>query len=93
MSQVYSHKLVANVAANMAQEVYEEAARDNKWYARHRDRKAFIRRLAPELVQDARNLLTDMLTRPSVLDHEKEIIIEALAMDQHVPRGAGTTIQ
>ena len=85
----HAHRIVADIAVEMAQAVYEEAAKDNRWYAEHKDRAAFVRRVAPELLTHARETLTDMLLKPSVSEHEKEHIIEILAADQSVPRAKG----
>ena len=89
MTQIHAHKIVAHVAAEMAQAVYEECAKNNAWYAKYRDRAAFVRGLAPELIGQARAVLTDMLTRFYVSEHEKDSIMDALAADQTVPRGKG----
>ena len=85
----HAHRIVADIAVEMAQAIYEEAARDNKWYKEHKDRTAFVRRVAPELLSHARETLTDMLLKPYVTDHEKEHIIQILAADQGVPRSKG----
>jgi len=89
MTQVHAHKMVAHIAREMAQAVYEECAKDNAWYAKYRNRAAFVRGLAPELIGQARAVLTEMLMRPGVSDYEKDTIMDALAADQTVPRGKG----
>lgn len=88
MTPVHAHKLVAHVAMEMAQAVYEACARDNAWYRGHRDRTAFVRALAPEMVPQARATLTDMLARNTVSEQDKAIIMDVLAADQAIPRGA-----
>lgn len=88
MTEVHAHKIVAHIAMEMAQAVYEECAKDNAWYREHKDRGAFVRTLAPSLVSQARATLTDMLGRTGVSDHEKSVIMDALAADQAIPRGA-----
>lgn len=92
MIPVHAHKIVAHIAMEMAQAIYEACARDNAWYRRHKDRAAFVRVVAPELVSQARATLTDMLTRSSVSEHEKAVIMDALAADQAIPRGARGTV-
>ena len=88
----YAHVAVADIAREMAQAVYEEAAKDNKWYAAHRNRMKFVRELAPKLISHAREVLTEMLQKNTVSDFEKDQIMEILAADQGVPRGKGTSV-
>lgn len=90
---VHAHRMVAHLATEMAQAVYERCARDNAWYRGHCDRAAVVRALAPELIPDARAALADMLARPGTPDEQKLLIMDALAADQTVPRGPGVTIQ
>lgn len=90
---IHAHQAVAAVARELAHAVYEECARDNAWYRRHRNRAAFIHRVAPLLIGDARASLAQMLTMENVSEFQKGVIMEALAQDQTVPRGKGVTVQ
>lgn len=88
---VYAHKLVAHVATEMANAVYEECAKDNLWYALNKDRAAFVNEVAPTLVQHARSTLTDML-QTNIPDEQKQEIMDALVQDRTIPRGPNVTV-
>lgn len=88
----YAHKLVAQVAREMAGAVYDEAAVNNEWYALNPSRKRFVRNVAPDLVMEARKVLAEMLGRNDTNEREKAEIYEALMMDSALPRGANTTM-
>lgn len=83
----YAHKMVAHLAQDMAQAIYEECAKDNFWYFLNKDRKAFVAKLAPTLLDEARAQLTDMLTRKDIPEDQKELICDALKADREIPRG------
>ena len=83
----YAHKMVAHIAQEMAQAVYEDCAKDNFWYFLNKDRDAFVKKLAPTLINEARATLTDMLTRKDVPESQKELIFDALKADREIPRG------
>ena len=90
---VHAHRMVAHLAAEMAQAVYERCARDNAWYRLNKDRDAVVRGLAPEMIPHARAALTDVMMRPGTPDEQRAIIMDALTADQAIPRGAGVTVQ
>lgn len=87
-----AHRLVAQTAIEMAQELFEVYAQENAVYAALRQRgeiaekqarARFIKRVAPKLLEDARNTLTSMLGKPDdqVAPSMKEEIYEALISD------------
>lgn len=87
-----AHRLVGLVAVQMASEMYEVYARDNVVYKALRaggeiteraSRLVFIERVAPRLLEDARQALTDCLSRPDaeVPQAQKDDILEALLKD------------
>lgn len=88
---VTAHRLIAHVAEELAQEIYEDFAKDNDWYKNNKDRANVVRMLAPELRDTARGILSHMLTRNDVSEHEKKEIYDALLMDKELPLG-GTSI-
>lgn len=90
-----AHKLVAEQAVEMAQELFEVYARHNAMYHKLRAggqvtekqaRQVFVERVAPRLLEDARQALTTCLT----LDDEvmpvaqKNEIAEALILDNEL---------
>jgi hypothetical protein len=87
IQNVYAHQMVAHVAEEMAQATYETFAKDNFWYAMNPDRAAFVKQAAPRLLNAARGVLTDMLTRNDVPESQKELIFDALKADREIPRG------
>jgi hypothetical protein len=84
---VHAHKMVAHIAEEMAQTVYEECASNNVWYAANPDRRKFVKFAAPTMIVHARQVLGEMLGRDDVSDREKEEIFEALLADRAIPRG------
>lgn len=81
-----AHRLVMETAVAMAQEVFEVCASDNGFYksitadgrlTERAARMAFIERVAPQFLQDARVTLTDCLTRPD------EVVPAALKLQIH----------
>jgi hypothetical protein len=86
------HIMVAQVAQEMAQELFEIYARDNAVYRKLRAdgqvtekqaREVFVTRVCPKLYEDARQQLAGMLAEPDdvVSDHMKRQIHEALCLD------------
>lgn len=89
---ITSHKMIADVAVGMAQEVYEEmCSGSNAIYKVHGNRDDFIKQCAPTLVRAARIMLSQMLGDPKTPEWEKEQIYEALLLDNSLPKG-GTSI-
>lgn len=90
---MHAHKRVAHVAQEMAQAVYEECAKDNDWHKQNRDRKRFVRELAPRLIPQARETLAKMLATPGRSEEDKEYIMQALMDDITIPRGGSSFVQ
>ena len=85
-TEVNTHKLIANLCEEMANEVYEVcASKYDNWYAQNPDRKAFVRQCAPTLKEHARRTLGEMLARNDVPEAEKERIYDALVLDRTIP--------
>ena len=87
-----AHWRVAKVAVALAEELWEVYARSNAFYHRmladgrvtEKDaRRLFVERVAPRMLEDARQALTDCLTQPdSVMPQaQKDEIAEALILD------------
>ena len=86
-----AHRLVASVAIEMAQELFEVYARDNAVYRKLRAdgqvteraaRTLFVDRVAPRLLEDARAQLASMLAPGAdTTEHIKTQIYEALCLD------------
>lgn len=86
------HRLVAEVACEMANELFEVYARENAIYKRLRAdgeitekqaRLYFVQRLMPKLYEDARQQLASCLAEPDerVSEHMKQEIFQALCLD------------
>lgn len=89
---ITAHKLIADTAVAMAQDVYETmCSGSNAIYKVHGDRDDFIRQCAPTLVKAAKVALSQMLGDITVTEWEKEQIYEALMLDNCLPKG-GTSI-
>jgi hypothetical protein len=83
---VYAHAMVAHLAEELAQALYEEAAKDNDWFQANPDRNIFVKVWAPKMIPEARSQLTDMLSRNDVPEDHKELIFDALKADREIPR-------
>jgi len=87
-----AHKLVASVAIEMAQELFEEYARVNEVYAAMRAqgkrekvlRKTFVKRVAPKFLEEARKALSNLLIQEHVSQMAKDEIYEALILDNEM---------
>ena len=90
-----AHRLVMSVALELAHELFEVYAADNNVYralladgqvTEQQARLAFVERLAPRLLEDARQTLTDMLALPDdrVSVSQKNVIADALIVDTHL---------
>jgi hypothetical protein len=86
------HRLVADVACEMANELFEVYARENAIYKRitangeiseKQARLYFVNRVMPKLYEDARQQLASCLAQPDeqVSQHMKAEIHEALCLD------------
>lgn len=81
-----AHPLIAETAQNMAEALYEELARNNAWYVRNPDRRAFVVRLWPTLLAEARATLAQMLA--GTYDEQlKAQIYDALSLDNDLRLG------
>lgn len=90
-----AHRLVAETAIEMAQELFEVYAQENDFYRKMRAggqvsekqaRRLFVERVAPRLLEDARQTLTGMLGMGDdvVSARLKEDIYEALIKDNEL---------
>jgi hypothetical protein len=85
-----AHWLVAKMAREMAESLYEAYASDNRFYeATHKQegREHFVRRMSQELLEDARALLARQLGRYDVSDQTKDQIHQALLDDNELRYG------
>jgi hypothetical protein len=87
-----AHRLVAEIAIEMANEYFEVYALENEWYRKMRAdgrvtekeaRRVFVERTAPRLFEDARQALADCLAQPDDVCPVslKDQIAEALILD------------
>ena len=87
-----AHKMVAELAVEMAADVWEAFAQQNENYHMMRAngqitektaRLVFLERTAPKFLEDARRVLTELLTQPDekIPPAAKRAIHEALILD------------
>lgn len=86
MRKVMAHELVAATAREMASALYEELAQDNGWYKANPDLADFVERTRGSLLTQARAVLAGMLNKPALPDEQKDLILEALVLDNELPR-------
>lgn len=87
-----AHSLVADTAREFANALYEDWARDNRFYKRFpegRGRKVFVEYVAPQFLPEARATLASMLTA-DYPDAVKAQVYEALQLDNTLTRGRMT---
>lgn len=80
------HKLIRQTALEMANELYELAAKDNQFYKQYRDRTHFLSLAWPQLIPQARATLAEMLGR-TMDEGLKTTITEALILDYSLRSG------
>ena len=94
--KVLAHKMVADVAKGIAEDLYETMMGDDfarsKWKRLHPGMgekgliKAFVKKYLPACLTPARTALTGLLTKPHIDEESKERIIEALILDASLGR-------
>lgn len=88
-----AHTLVAQTAQEMAGALYEELAKNNDWYLLNPDQKEFIERTWGSLIEQARGVLAKMLGSPNTPEEQKELIAEALILDNSLVVGRGAKVK
>ena len=86
MTEINAHRMVARLCEEMAQEVYEELAKKNLFYAMWPRRADFIRHCAPTLREQARRTLAELIAHKDTSEADKERIYEALLLDKTIPQ-------
>src|SRR5271170_3549696 len=85
-----AHRMVATLACEMAEGLFEVYALENAVYRKLRAdgqvtekaaRKFFVERIAPKLLEDARQTLAGMLGSEDTSQYVKDQIYEALCLD------------
>jgi len=80
--------MIADLASEMVHAVYDELAMDDKWYATHKSRRAFVRGHLRDnamlYVKAARAYLATLLTDESLSKADKDKIHDALCKDAAV---------
>lgn len=87
--ETHAHPMIANVAREMANELYEAWAKDNDFYRQFpegKGRRAFVKRVAPKMLGAARGVLAQMLNG-SYPENTKVAIYEALQLDKTLVAG------
>lgn len=87
-----THKLVADTAKEMAEAAYEAMAFDNHFYTANPNRRSWVRAHFGEFIPDARQALAHMLGLEEVPENQKEIIFEALRLDNSVKGKRAKTV-
>lgn len=92
-NQVHCHEQVASIAKAMAGEIYDNWAKNNVWYRLNPDREVYVNKAWGLLLEAARGLMTDMLTRESTPEILKTQIYDALVLDNGLRRGKRLQLQ
>jgi hypothetical protein len=88
-SGTHAHRLVANVASQMAAAVYEACcSRSNLFYELNPNAQAYVDKTWPKFLDQARITLTDLLNRTKD-QYVKDEIADALIKDNMLRRGRG----
>lgn len=83
-----AHWLIAKAAREMADELYEEMARNNAFRQRHPSRKNWVEWVHGSLLAQARAALAAVLAdpRPTISEEMREKIADALIKDASLRR-------
>lgn len=86
------HKLVVNVAKEIAATMYEAFARlDDRWYAANPSQDAYVKEAWPLLLEQARATLANLIAQTRD-EHLKDEIFDALVKDNAIRSGRGIQI-
>jgi len=89
----HAHKMVAETAQKMAEEVYESwASKSDQFYAEHRDLNTYVKSCWPLYLDAARATLAQLLTT-NIADTLKDQIHDALVKDATLRRGREGVLQ
>lgn len=87
----HAHRLVAQVAHEIAHEQFDKTMKDNDWYELFKKNNPgktikqlealFVERTWGRMIEEARKQLAGMLGRNDVPEEQKQIIMEALTLD------------
>lgn len=89
----YCHKLLENVAREIAGEFYNDAANDNQFYKTWPKESKFINKQWGTFVRPARQALATMLGMSKYSESIKDEIMEALLLDRALPPNGDTAKQ
>lgn len=83
-----THTLIKEQAKALAGEFYEiKASRDDKWFKRFGSQNLFIAQEWGAFVPVARQVMSQLLTSPTLSDADKEKIYEALVHERYMDNG------
>lgn len=85
------HKLVRDIARQMAGAYYEHAAHDNQFYAYYPSQKFFVDYEWFRFVTVAKQTMTQMLTSNAISEAQKQEIYHALLLDSTLPYAQAET--
>lgn len=88
----HAHKLVAKTAQEMAQEIYEQNASNNKFYEEYPDRESYVSACWPLYLDAARATLAQLLAT-NMDESLKSEIHDALIRDATLRRGREGVLQ
>lgn len=89
----HAHKMVAETAQKMAEEVYESwASKSDEFYKEHSDLKSYVASCWPLYMDAARATLAQLLTT-NIADTLKDQIHDALIRDATLRRGREGVLQ
>lgn len=87
--RVLCHKMIADVACGIAEEVYEDMASDNNFYKVWPKRNVFVKKNWSKFIMQARKALSMMLTSDEYPETTKEMIFDALVKDKSLENPVG----
>ncbi len=81
------HALIAKVAKGIAGKMYDKFAGNDEFYKMFPSESKYIEKEYGRYVKEARATLAKMLTLSTVIDTDKEEIMDALLLDRSLPVG------
>lgn len=79
-----AHRQVASVAKELAGCAYDELAKNNQFYATEPSQRNWVKRNWILFCEEARKALAQSLNSPTMTEHMKAKIHEALVLDHHL---------
>lgn len=87
-----AHRMIAKLAEDMAYLSYEQSAKGNNFYKAFPNAKAYVREVAPTLIEEAYRTLCKVLGDDDIPEKQKNEIYEAIMAHNAIPTGKNKSL-